>query len=70
MTAELAGIQNYVKKGGFLIFDDFRGEHWYNFEEQIRRVFPEGRLVQLDESASRVPFVLRHSHRGDRGLLR
>ena len=47
---ELAGIQNYVKKGGFLIFDDFRGEHWYNFAEQIHRVFPEGRLVQLDES--------------------
>jgi hypothetical protein len=48
--AELAGIQNYVKKGGFLIFDDFRGEHWYNFQDQIRRVFPEGRLVQLDET--------------------
>jgi Domain of unknown function (DUF4159) len=48
--AELAGIRNYVSKGGFLIFDDFRGEHWYNFEEQIRRVFPEGRLVQLDET--------------------
>ena len=32
---------SYVKKGGFLIFDDFRGEHWYNFEEQVRRLIPE-----------------------------
>lgn len=48
--AELAGIQNYLKKGGFLIFDDFRGEHWYNFEEQVRRVLPDGRLVLLDST--------------------
>jgi hypothetical protein len=47
---ELIGIQNYLKKGGFLIFDDFRGEHWYNFEEQVRRVIPNGRLVVLDNS--------------------
>ena len=48
--AELAGMQSYLKKGGFVIFDDFRGDHWYNFEEQIRRVLPGGRLVQLDET--------------------
>jgi hypothetical protein len=47
---EVLGLQNYVKKGGFLIFDDFRGEHWYNFEEQVRRVVPNARLVQLDET--------------------
>ncbi len=46
--AELAGMQQYLQKGGFIIFDDFRGDHWYNFEEQLRRVIPHGRLVQLD----------------------
>ncbi|MEW6322033.1 MAG: DUF4159 domain-containing protein [Acidobacteriota bacterium] len=46
--AELEGIRAYLAKGGFLIFDDFRGEHWYNFEEQMRRVVPDGRLVELD----------------------
>jgi hypothetical protein len=45
---ELHGIQQYVKKGGFLIFDDFRGEHWYNFEEQVRKVIPNAQLVPLD----------------------
>ena len=45
---ELRGIQDYLRKGGFLIFDDFRDEHWYNFEDQMRRVVPDGRLVPLD----------------------
>ena len=45
---ELEGLKKYVKQGGFLIFDDFRGEHWYNFEQQIARVIPNGRLVELD----------------------
>jgi hypothetical protein len=48
--AELTGLQNYVRKGGFLIFDDFRGEHWYNFEQQLRRVIPDGNLVPLDSN--------------------
>jgi len=47
---ELAGIQKYLHKGGFIIFDDFRGDHWYNFEEQMRRVVPGGRLIELDPS--------------------
>ena len=38
---ELKGIREYVSKGGFVIFDDFAGQHWYNFEEQWRRAFPE-----------------------------
>jgi hypothetical protein len=46
--SEVAAMHSYFRKGGFVIFDDFRGEHWYNFEEQMRRVVPEGRLVELD----------------------
>ena len=38
--AELAGLKAYIAKGGFLIFDDFQGQHWYNFEAQMNRVFP------------------------------
>jgi hypothetical protein len=45
---ELSSLQEYVKKGGFLIFDDFRGDHWFNFEEQVRRLIPNARLVELD----------------------
>jgi hypothetical protein len=44
---EVANLQNYVKKGGFIVFDDFRGDHWFNFEEQVRRIIPNARLVEL-----------------------
>jgi len=47
---EAEGLRTYLAKGGFLIFDDFRQEHWYNFEEQLRRVLPAQRLVALDAS--------------------
>ena len=48
---EVKGLQDYLKKGGFLIFDDFRGgRDWYNLEEAMRRVLPDGQWVQLDVS--------------------
>lgn len=45
---EADGLRAYVHKGGFLIFDDFRGWDLDNFQAQIRRVLPESRLVELD----------------------
>lgn len=47
---EAQGMRDYLAKGGFLIFDDFIGPHWYNFEQQMRRVLPAARLVKLDVS--------------------
>ena len=48
--AEATGLRAYLQKGGFLIFDDFFGEHWYNFELQMRKVLPNSRIVRLDTS--------------------
>ena len=48
--AELAGIRAYVKKGGFLMFDDFAQNHWYNFEARWLQAFPDLRLVKLDKA--------------------
>jgi hypothetical protein len=48
--AELAGLTAYVKKGGFLIFDDFRNQQWdewANLETQMARVYPEARWIDL-----------------------
>ena len=45
---EARGLREYLLKGGFLVFDDFRGDHWYNFEQQLRRVLPGARLQPLD----------------------
>jgi hypothetical protein len=47
---EAAGLRKYLLKGGFVIFDDFRGPDWYNLEEQMRRAIPEGYWVELDAS--------------------
>jgi hypothetical protein len=45
---EVKGLHDYLLKGGFIIFDDFRGADWYNLEEQMQRVLPAGHWVQLD----------------------
>lgn len=48
--AEARGLRTYLLKGGFMIFDDFRGQDWYNFEAQMRRVLPMARLLPVPES--------------------
>ena len=44
---EVAGLRNYLLKGGFVIVDDFEGSHWFNFETQMRKVLPEHRLIPV-----------------------
>ncbi len=46
---EAESFRAYLLKGGFAIFEDFDGGvEWANFEKQMRRVLPEGRLARLD----------------------
>ncbi|MFN2400616.1 MAG: DUF4159 domain-containing protein [Gemmatimonadaceae bacterium] len=47
---EAQGLRDYLAKGGFIIFDDFIGDHWFNFESQIRKVLPDAQIVPLDVS--------------------
>ena len=47
---QAASLRAYLLKGGFLVFDDFHGEHWTNFEAQVQRVLPGAQLVELDVS--------------------
>lgn len=47
---ETENLRNYLRKGGFIIFDDFGGSHWQNFALQMQRVLPEGRVVRLEAS--------------------
>jgi hypothetical protein len=48
---EAASFRDYLLKGGFAVFEDFDGAaQWGNFEAQMRRVLPDGRLVKLDRS--------------------
>jgi hypothetical protein len=48
--SEVLGLRNYLKKGGFLIFDDFYGEHIVNLQQQMLRVLPGMKLIELDAS--------------------
>ena len=47
-TARRRTSAAYLKKGGFVIFDDFRGQDWWNLAEQMRRVLPEARWIEID----------------------
>jgi hypothetical protein len=45
---EIAALRKYLLNGGFLMVDDFWGvPAWRNFEEQLKRVFPDKETVDL-----------------------
>jgi hypothetical protein len=46
--AEAEGLRNYLKKGGFIIFDDFRTVHNQNLFDQMKHVLPEAEWRPLD----------------------
>ena len=48
--AQVSFKQFRTKHTASLGNDDFAGQHWYNFAEQMRKVLPEARLVPLDTS--------------------
>ena len=48
---EVVRLREYLERGGFLLFDDFRGEfEWMNLYEQMQRVFPGNEPVELSPS--------------------
>ena len=54
--AEAVNLRAYLAKGGFVIVDDFKteqwrgGRGWAQFADNMRRVLPEARFVDLDVS--------------------
>jgi hypothetical protein len=52
MTAsEARNFSAYLRKGGFVIFDDFRGARdWENFTANMSQVLPGARFVDLEEA--------------------
>ena len=66
---EEKNLREYFNRGGFAMFDDFRGSSTcLNLEEQMLRVFPDRRLVRIEFEGSCFPLVLRH-HYPRNGLL-
>ncbi len=48
---EAESLRAYLKKGGFIIFDDFRVNEgaWDNLQAQMRHVLPEARWIEIDD---------------------
>jgi hypothetical protein len=45
---EVRGMRDYLVKGGFVIFDDFEGNHLINLIRQMRAVIPGAEFFKLD----------------------
>jgi len=50
--AEAKNLRTYLLKGGLIIFDDFRENHLYNLQEQMKRVLPDARWFVLDQNST------------------
>ena len=45
---EVENLREYLLRGGFILFDDFRGRgEWNNFNNQVKKVFPQKRFIEL-----------------------
>jgi hypothetical protein len=47
---EAAALRHWIRKGGFLIVDDFYHRQWDSFERGMKQVLPDARIVPLDVS--------------------
>ncbi len=47
---EVRGFREYFNRGGFAIFDDFRGRDLDNLQRQMKIVFPDRNMYRLDLS--------------------
>ena len=48
-ASEAENLRKYLLKGGFIIFDDFEGDHWDNLVAQMHRALPDHDFVKIDE---------------------
>jgi hypothetical protein len=48
---EIAGLREYLLRGGFLLVDDFRSSgQFYNLQRHVKQAFPEYQFKRLDVS--------------------
>jgi hypothetical protein len=44
---EIKHLRQYFNRGGFAVFDDFRGRALLNLEQQMQRVFPDRQMERI-----------------------
>jgi hypothetical protein len=45
---EVENLGEYLDRGGFIMFDDFRGEDFYVLQAYLQRAFPDREMFRLD----------------------
>ena len=44
----IANLREYLDRGGFILYDDFRGDYeWFNLHEQMKAVFPDREFSEI-----------------------
>lgn len=58
--AEVDNLREYVNRGGFILIDDFDGNHMVNLREEMRRAFPEHefRALTVDDPILDIIFAV------------
>ena len=59
--AQASNLRKFLDRGGFIILDDFRGEHeWSQVESNFREVFPDRSFVDLptDHPVFQSPYTI------------
>jgi len=49
---DVKNIHDYLLKGGFIIIDDFRQQHWYNLQDQMKRVLPDAQWLPVEPGSA------------------
>ena len=52
--AQAANLRAYLQKGGFIVFDDFRGYDWNNLQAQMQRVLPDWHWMRVDAGSEAI----------------
>jgi hypothetical protein len=45
---ETENLREYFMRGGFVMFDDFRGRDFLNLQYQLKKVFPDREMIRLN----------------------
>ena len=49
---DVKNVRAYLLKGGFIIIDDFRQQHWFNLQDQMKRVLPEAQWLPIEPGSA------------------
>lgn len=49
---DVKNVRAFLLKGGFMIIDDFRPNHFYNLQEQFKRVLPEANWIPIEPGSA------------------